>query len=110
MLSTDVQGILRTIPLFKLLPGRPRSSFASFTTFLGGILLCLLAKGLVGVVESGDEHLRKLKRKSLENAEPAAEKFLGDGETKEARRRRRVANVPVATQFQISSRMQRYRI
>jgi len=30
-----------TMPLFKLLPGRPRRSFSSFTCFLGGIFFFL---------------------------------------------------------------------
>ena len=39
-----VEGcIIRTIPLFKLLPGRPRSTFFSSSFFLGGILLRSLA-------------------------------------------------------------------
>ena len=35
---------VRTIPLFKLLPGRPRSNFFSSSFFLGGILLRFLAE------------------------------------------------------------------
>ena len=33
------QGALLTIPLFKLLPGRPRGIFSSLTAFLGGMPL-----------------------------------------------------------------------
>ena len=48
--------LIRTIPLFKLLPGRPRSTFFSSSFFLGGILLRSLAEDVVklravGVIE-----------------------------------------------------------
>ena len=37
--------VIRTIPLFKLLPGRPKSTFFSSSFFLGGILRrCLTAE------------------------------------------------------------------
>lgn len=39
--------IIRTIPLFKLLPGRPKSTFFSSSFFLGGILLRRLAEEVV---------------------------------------------------------------
>ena len=37
--SINRKPSIRTIPLFKLLPGRPRSTFFSSSFFLGGILL-----------------------------------------------------------------------
>ena len=40
---TNRRGIVHTIPLFRLLPGRPRRIFFSSTCFFGGIFL-LLAK------------------------------------------------------------------
>lgn len=48
--------IIRTMPLFKLLPGRPKSTFFSSSFFLGGILLRRLAEEVaklraVGVIE-----------------------------------------------------------
>ena len=49
--------LLHTIPLFKLLPGRPKSTFFSSSFFFGGILL----RYLVGVVEK----LRGLRRLPL---------------------------------------------
>ena len=45
--------IIRTIPLFKLLPGRPRSTFFSSSFFLGGILLRFLAREVVKLRASG---------------------------------------------------------
>lgn len=47
-LDEYVRGcIIRTMPLFKLLPGRPRSTFFSSSFFLGGILLRCLAELVV---------------------------------------------------------------
>lgn len=50
--STHMSGaIVHTIPLLRLLPGRPNSSFSCLTSFLGGIfLLLLLAYGRKRVV------------------------------------------------------------
>ena len=38
------------MPLFKLLPGRPRRTFSSLTAFLGGICFFLGAEAYVRVV------------------------------------------------------------
>ena len=69
--------IIRTIPLFKLLPGRPRSTFFSSSFFLGGILLRCLAsevvKPRVGGLSEGDliESVKAGWRRGS-NADPAA--------------------------------------
>ena len=66
----------RTIPLLRLLPGRPSRIFSSFTAFFGGILLLLLLTtvrtGLAKGVRMGEG--RKLHRTRVVscNAVPAA--------------------------------------
>ena len=69
--------IIRTIPLFKLLPGRPRSTFFSSSFFLGGILLRCLGEDVAklrvvqviegSLMESADAGWRR-----ISNAGPAA--------------------------------------
>ena len=74
-----MEGILlHTIPLFKLFPGRPKSTFFSSSFFLGGILLLYLAveaeKVRLPIVEdwkSGVDRGAALSWKR--NADPAAE-------------------------------------
>jgi hypothetical protein len=40
--STHMSAVVHTIPLLRLLPGRPSSSFSCLTSFLGGIFFFLL--------------------------------------------------------------------
>ena len=68
--------IIRTIPLFKLLPGRPRSTFFSSSFFLGGILRRCLAAEVVKfrVVELVEVLMERTKagQRWSSNAGPAA--------------------------------------
>lgn len=73
-------GILLTMPLFKLLPGRPKRIFSSLTAFLGGILFFFeVAYDLVEfVVEEVPWSNCKVKEKTQRRgAEPAAGRFNG---------------------------------
>ena len=73
-----VQGrIIRTIPLFKLLPGRPRSTFFSSSFFLGGILRRRLTGDVVKSRAVGEREENLVKRTKAgqmgsSNADPAA--------------------------------------
>ena len=50
--------LLHTIPLFRLFPGRPKSTFFSSSFFLGGILFLYLAVETENVREAVEESWR----------------------------------------------------
>lgn len=55
MVTRITRFVLHTIPLLRLLPGRPRCTFFSSSFFLGGILVRWLARETENVLDTSEK-------------------------------------------------------
>ena len=108
ILARYLLGLRRTIPLFKLFPGRPKSTFSSLTAFLGGIfLLFLLANDLVWRRGRGNCDRGRTASRVWKSAGPAANAVWDWKEEKEIRMRDEVANAPVLQSLTVETQYTR---